>query len=95
MGFLEDMLLAPVRLVSGVARQAKIVIFAASAARAYKALEQVEEGDGKRAETERTHGENAQKLLELCQSLGGFFTKLGQILSTQTKVLPKEYVDAL
>jgi ubiquinone biosynthesis protein len=44
---------------------------------------------------EKLHGVNARRFRELCETQGGGFLKVGQILSTRRDILPDVFVDEL
>lgn len=72
-----------------IARQFRVVSFSVRAAMAYRKA-------GSEAESLLAlHKTHAAELTKLFRELGGFFVKLGQIMSTQHRVIPEEYVREL
>ena len=87
----------PLGWMGGFGRTTRTLAATASIASAYKRHEGDKALVGKEREAKLAalHEQTGKELLALFEANGGFQIKFGQILASQTKMLPKEITDAL
>ena len=87
----------PLGWLGGLGRTTRTLTATASIAAAYKKHETDKASTGKERDEKlrALHEKTGAELLELFEKNGGFQIKFGQILASQTKMLPKEITDAL